>query len=236
MLEGYSRTILAGAVAPAEASWVALMVLYTACLRYGVPECLISDSGGAFTSNDFEVVCTRLGIEHNPIESTKGESYLNWLETHFNIQRRLFDYQFSLTPPGSSSESIKPLSRPIIRAPIRGCSKTGFPRRFRSMSWVRPKAGDTPRTSWPANFRGRCFPAPPIAMGVSRCTGTISMWKRACPRSRCSCGSTASSCGRSWTTSCWPSITAAMIGVSTKSKTSAMACFTPHALRRPRAR
>jgi hypothetical protein len=99
MLEGYSRTILAGAVAPAEASWVALMVLYTACLRYGVPECLISDSGGAFTSNDFEVVCTRLGIEHNPIESTKGESYLNWLETHFNIQRRLFDYQFSLTPP-----------------------------------------------------------------------------------------------------------------------------------------
>ena len=49
MLEGYSRTILAGAVAPAEASWVALMVLYTACLRYGVPEGLISDSGGAFT-------------------------------------------------------------------------------------------------------------------------------------------------------------------------------------------
>jgi transposase len=32
-LEGYSRTILAGAVAPSEASWVALMVLYTACLR-----------------------------------------------------------------------------------------------------------------------------------------------------------------------------------------------------------
>ena len=46
MLEGYSRTILAGAVAPVEASWVALRVLYTACLRYGVPEGLISDSGG----------------------------------------------------------------------------------------------------------------------------------------------------------------------------------------------
>ena len=47
LLEGYSRTILAGAVAPSEASWVALMVLYTACVRYGVPEFLISDSGGA---------------------------------------------------------------------------------------------------------------------------------------------------------------------------------------------
>jgi len=95
LLEGYSRTILAGAVAPSEASWVALMVLYTACLRYGVPECLISDSGGAFTSNAFEAVCTRLQIDHKPIESTKGESYLHWMETHCNVQRRLFDYQFS---------------------------------------------------------------------------------------------------------------------------------------------
>lgn len=97
ILDGYSRTMLAGAVAPVEASWVALMVLYTACLRYGVPKALISDSGGAFTSNAFEAVCTRLQLDHKPIESTKGESYLNWMETHFNVQRRLYDYQFSLT-------------------------------------------------------------------------------------------------------------------------------------------
>ena len=47
LLDGYSRTILAGAIAPSEASWAALMVLYTACLRYGTPQTLISDSGGA---------------------------------------------------------------------------------------------------------------------------------------------------------------------------------------------
>jgi putative transposase len=46
MLDGYSRTMLAGALAPTEASWAALTVLYTACLRYGVPQALISDSGG----------------------------------------------------------------------------------------------------------------------------------------------------------------------------------------------
>jgi transposase len=97
VLDGYSRTMLAGAVAPTEASWVALMVLYTACLRYGAPQALISDSGGAFTSNEFEAVCTRLHIDHKPMESTKGESYLNWMETHFNVQRRLYDYQFSLS-------------------------------------------------------------------------------------------------------------------------------------------
>jgi transposase InsO family protein len=101
ILEGYSRTILAGTIAPTEATWVALMVLYTACIPYGVPETLVSDSGGAYTSNDFEAVCARLQLRHETIESTKGESYQNLVETHFNIQfniqRRLYDYQFSLT-------------------------------------------------------------------------------------------------------------------------------------------
>jgi putative transposase len=95
MWDGDSRTMLAGA--PVEASWVALMVLSTACLRYGVPQALISDSGGAFTSHECAAVCTRLQINHEPMESTKGESYQNLMETHFNIQRRLFDSQFSLT-------------------------------------------------------------------------------------------------------------------------------------------
>lgn len=104
ILDGYSRTMLAGMVAPTEASWGALMVLYTACLHYGVPETLISDSGGAFTSGAFEAVLARLQIHHEAIESTKGESYQNLMETHFNIQRRLYDYQFSLTTTPSAFE------------------------------------------------------------------------------------------------------------------------------------
>lgn len=99
ILDGYSRTMLAGTVAPVEAAWVALMVLYTACQRYGGPETIISDSGGAFTSTAFKAVCRRLQIQHAPMESTKGGSYKNLLETHFNVQRRLYDYQFSLTTP-----------------------------------------------------------------------------------------------------------------------------------------
>ena len=108
ILEGYSRTILAGAIVPTEATWSALMVLYTACLRYGVPETLVSDSGGAYTSNEFEAVCTRLRIQHEPIESTKGESYMNLVETHFNIQRRLYDYQFSLAQTPLALEQRHP--------------------------------------------------------------------------------------------------------------------------------
>jgi Integrase core domain/Homeodomain-like domain len=97
VLDGYSRTMLAGAVAPAEASWAALTVLYTACLRYGAPDHLISDKGGAYIADEVEAVCRRLGIDHQKITSTQGESYMNLMESHFNIQRRLYDYQFSLT-------------------------------------------------------------------------------------------------------------------------------------------
>ena len=96
VLDGYSRTMLAGAVSASEASWVALTVLFTACQRYGVPQYLISDKGSAYISNVVEAVCTRLGIDHRTITGKDGESYMNLMETHFNVQRRLYDYQFSL--------------------------------------------------------------------------------------------------------------------------------------------
>jgi len=107
MLEGYSRTMLAGAVAPAEASWVALRVIYTACRRYGAPETVISDSGGAFISTAFKAVCKRLGIHQEPIKSNQGQSSLHWMETHCNIPRRLFDSQFAFTTTPAEFERVQ---------------------------------------------------------------------------------------------------------------------------------
>ena len=106
ILDGSSRTMRAGAVAPTEASWVALMVLDTACLRSGAPQTILSDSGGASISEAFEAVCHRLAIHHEPIVSTHGESSKNILETHFNGQRRLYDYQFSLTQTPAACEQV----------------------------------------------------------------------------------------------------------------------------------
>jgi transposase InsO family protein len=40
VLDGYSRTMLAGALSASEASWIALTVLFTACQRYGAPQYL----------------------------------------------------------------------------------------------------------------------------------------------------------------------------------------------------
>jgi len=64
------------------------MVLYTACLRYGAPEHLISDTGGAFTSDEVEAVCTRLGIDHQTITSTQGESYMNLMVRQVAYKRK----------------------------------------------------------------------------------------------------------------------------------------------------
>ena len=159
ILDGYSRTMLAGAVAPVEASWVALMVLYTACLRYGAPEALISDSGGAFTSNAFEAVCTRLQIDHKPIESTKGESYLNWMETHFNVQRRLYDYQFSLTTtPLEFEQAHQRLCPSTTPRPIKASSRTNLPPRFRWWYSERPKGGHTVPEELDRKFSRALFP------------------------------------------------------------------------------
>jgi hypothetical protein len=106
ILDGYSRTRLAGAVAPPEASWVALMGLYTACLRYGSPPTIISESGGAYISEAFGAVCDRLEIHHEPSGSPQGDSYKTLMETPCNVQRRLYDYQFSLTQTPAEFEPV----------------------------------------------------------------------------------------------------------------------------------
>ncbi len=106
MLEGYSRTMLAAAVAPAEASWVAMLVLYSACQQYGAPQRMLSDSGGASISHEFEAVCRRCELEPITIVSTQGESWLNIMETHCNVQRRLYDYQFSLTQSPAEFDQV----------------------------------------------------------------------------------------------------------------------------------
>jgi len=85
MLEGYSRAMVAGAVATGETAWAALTVLYTAARRSGVPETLISDHGGAFISNAFEAVCRRLTIDHKTITGRKDESDKNHIPSDFVV-------------------------------------------------------------------------------------------------------------------------------------------------------
>ena len=120
ILDGYSRTMLAGAVAPRGQlggfDRSIPRVCAMACPRRDF------DSGGTFISEAFEGVCTRLGIDHQTIVSTEGQS-MNLMETHFNIQRRLYDYQFSLRTPLELEEVHQRFMEIYTPPPTRACSK-----------------------------------------------------------------------------------------------------------------
>ena len=106
LLDGSSRTSLAGAVAPVEARGVTLMVLYPASLRYGARQALIADSAGAYTSQDVRAVFQRFAITPTPIVRTPGESSRPLLETHGNMQRRFYDYPCAQTTPPAAFEQL----------------------------------------------------------------------------------------------------------------------------------
>jgi hypothetical protein len=98
MLDGDSRPIVAGAIAPSEATGAAWLVLATAWLRYGAPEPLRSARGGAFPCDVFEAVGQRWAMQQEPRVSTQGDSSKNLMAPPFNIQRRWLASQGSLPP------------------------------------------------------------------------------------------------------------------------------------------
>jgi transposase len=92
LLEGLSRTILAGSLTTQQEVGAVLHVYFHALLRWGLWEELISDHGSQFTSHDFQRVNKRLGIRHEMY--TKGQPWRNLIESQFGIQARLGEYHW----------------------------------------------------------------------------------------------------------------------------------------------
>jgi transposase InsO family protein len=92
LLEGFSRTILAGSLTPDQETGVLLHVYFQALLKWGLCEEVISDHGGQFISHDFARVNKRLGIRHDMYE--KGHPWQNLIESHFGIQARVGEYHW----------------------------------------------------------------------------------------------------------------------------------------------
>jgi putative transposase len=92
ILENHSRAILASAITTAQDTTAYLSVLYTAVERYGSPEVLVSDGGGVFRASQAKAVYRSLGITKEEIE--RRRPWQNFIETTFNIQRRMADYYF----------------------------------------------------------------------------------------------------------------------------------------------
>src|SRR5215211_2180458 len=238
LLEGYSRTMLAAAVAPSETRWVAMLVLYTACRQYGAPQRILSDSGGAYISNECEAVCTRLEIEHITIVSAQGESWMNIMETHVKVQRRLYDYQFSLTQSPSEFEQVQQAFLKTYNTTAHaGLSKDGFATPIPLVVLGDAKGRRYSEDALAQKFSRALFPRTRrIAMAVCPCIMIIAMWQRAYHRRRCCCGCMRISSEQSWTASCWRRTTAAMRGTRGTGAIFAMASGTPPALTHPKGR
>ena len=92
IIEGLSRTILAGMASRFQDEIAILQLLHAAFGDYGLPWGIVSDNGSVFTAEAFMRVLEGLGIEPCPIES--GQAWQNLIETQFNVQRRLADTKF----------------------------------------------------------------------------------------------------------------------------------------------
>jgi putative transposase len=93
ILENYSRTILARALSRRQDLSAYLIVLFEAVRLYGVPEALVSDSGGVFRAKQASRIYATLGIRKEQIE--RGQAWQSYIETTFNIQRRMADWHFA---------------------------------------------------------------------------------------------------------------------------------------------
>ena len=93
ILENHSRAILASAVSPTQDLSAFLSVLYRAVERYGAPEALVTDGGSVFRANQARAVYEAAGIAKHEIE--RGKPWQSYIETTFNIQRRMADWHFA---------------------------------------------------------------------------------------------------------------------------------------------
>ena len=93
VLDNHSRAILASALTRTQDLASYLSVLYAAVERYGSPEALVTDGGGIFRARQAKAVYEALGIAKREIE--RGRPWQNFVETHFNVQRRMADQRFT---------------------------------------------------------------------------------------------------------------------------------------------
>lgn len=93
ILENYSRAILASALSRSQDLGAFLIVLFAAVRVHGSPEALVSDSGSVFKAKEAMRIYKELGIRKEQID--KGQAWQSYIETHFNVQRRMADWHFA---------------------------------------------------------------------------------------------------------------------------------------------
>lgn len=93
VLENHSRAVLASSLTRRQDLNAFLSVLYRAIQEYGPPEAFVTDSGSVFLANRARAIYRALGVRKLEIE--KGRPWQSYLETAWNVQRRMADHYFA---------------------------------------------------------------------------------------------------------------------------------------------
>jgi transposase len=93
VMDNHSRAILSSVLTRSQDLSSYLAVLYAAVERYGSPEALVTDGAKIFRAKQATYVYESLGIAKHEIES--GRPWQSYIETMFNIQRRMADFHFA---------------------------------------------------------------------------------------------------------------------------------------------
>lgn len=91
--DNFSRAILASGISRTQNLTDYLIVLFAAIRQHGAPTMLVSDSGSIFKAKQALKSYESLGIQKEQIE--KRQSWQNLIESQFNLQRRLADWDFA---------------------------------------------------------------------------------------------------------------------------------------------
>ena len=92
IMDNFSRAIISSAMSPKQDLTAYLIVLYSAIRLHGAPEALVSDNGSIFKAKQAKRIYEALGIRKEYI--AKRQPWMSYIETTFNIQRRMGDFHF----------------------------------------------------------------------------------------------------------------------------------------------
>lgn len=92
ILDNYSRAIVASAITLSQDTSAYLSVLHAAIGRHGSPGTVVTDGAGVFKANRAKAAYRSLGITKEEIE--RRQPWQSFIETTFNIQRRMADFHF----------------------------------------------------------------------------------------------------------------------------------------------
>ena len=94
ILENFSRALLASAISPRQDLTAYLIVLRAAVETHGAPEVLVSDGGGVFKAKHAQAIYAR-ARDRARQQIDRGQAWQNYIETHFNVMRRMADYHYA---------------------------------------------------------------------------------------------------------------------------------------------